>query len=190
MTQENNSVAATEPAKDLKAYLTPDDVVPEVLEAKEDIPPKTIPNSEIHPEYPEMQVKGLTFESNDLKFLCAAMYDASNHWAERIGEATRERYLDLTLNLKQEVLDRVVFQLEHLDSPSDPKHLHDSWYITKLRQGWTFGAFSTKNQTHPQLRPFTELTSEGQVFEYLHCGVIRTLVTQLSAYKQAHEENQ
>ena len=108
------------------------------------------------------EIAEIAHETN--KAYCETLGDHSQlHWCYA-PQWQRDSAMDGVRSINRKVVTR-------------PDQSHENWLKHKEQEGWKFGTKKDPElKTHPCMVPFSELTEEQQIKDYLFFAVVTTLL--------------
>lgn len=108
----------------------------------------------------------------DIELVARVCHETNKAFCESIGDHSQKTWQEAEEWQRQSALQGVQFALAEPDAPASAQH--EAWLQDKARNGWKYGPVKDpRKKEHPCLVPYTELTVEQRIKDYLFRHVVR-----------------
>lgn len=130
----------------------------------------------------------MTYTPRQIAVVC---HEANRVLQNLNGEKEASRRWDLC---DPELQESAVKGVEAALAGATPEELHESWVVTKLQQGWTYGPQKNAlEKTHPQMVAYEDLPAEQRIKDHLFQAIVQALCreaikpspAQVNAFREA-----
>lgn len=106
-------------------------------------------------------------------------HDMNSDYCRKIGDVVPPAWDDMPPEMQQGTIKGVELFLANPNL--SPSAMHDAWKQEKLEQGWTYAPVkSIKDKTHPNIKPFADLSAEQQFKDWLFSATVRNIAREMA----------
>ncbi len=99
----------------------------------------------------------------------------NKQFCELMGDTSQVDWDEAPFNIRNSAIDGVVYVIEHPSAKEG--EMHENWLRFKEADGWVYGDVKDPvKKTHPSMVPYSQLSKEDKIKDYLFLSVAKGLL--------------